>query len=117
MQALYALALMPVAETLADTNSYGFREGRSCADALEHAHIVLCRKCSAPWVLEGDIRACFDEISHASLLQHVPMDKQNLRKRLKAGYWEKGQLFPTSKGTPQGGISLAHPGQFGARWD
>ncbi len=104
MQALYALALMPVAETLADTNSYGFREGRSCADALEHAHIVLSRKCSAPWVLEGDIRACFDEISHAWLLQHVPMDKQILGKWLKAGYWEKGQLFPTSKGTPQGGI-------------
>jgi RNA-directed DNA polymerase len=95
---------MPVAETLADSNSYGFREGRSCADALEHAHIVLSRKCSAPWVLEGDIRACFDEISHAWLLQHVPMDKQILRQWLKAGYWEKGQLFPTSKGTPQGGI-------------
>jgi len=105
MQALYALALAPVAETLADPNSYGFREGRCCADALTHAHIVLSRQHSPQWVLEGDIRACFDEISHAWLLQHVPMDKQILRKWLKAGYWEKAKLFPTSSGTPQGGIA------------
>jgi RNA-directed DNA polymerase len=104
MQALYALALIPVAETLADPNSYGFREGRSCADALEHVHLVLCKKRSPQWVLEGDIRACFDEISHEWLLQNVPMDRQILRQWLKAGYWEKGQLFPTSQGTPQGGI-------------
>jgi RNA-directed DNA polymerase len=104
MQALYALALAPVAETLADRYSYGFREGRRCADALEQVFTVLSRRTSAPWILEGDIRACFDEISHAWLLQHVPMDKQMLRLWLKAGYWEKGQLFPTQAGTPQGGI-------------
>jgi len=104
MQALHALALAPVAETLADTHSYGFREGRSCADALEHVHLVLCRQCSPQWVLEGDIKACFDEISHAWLLQHVLMDRQILRKWLQAGYWEKGQLFPTPQGTPQGGL-------------
>jgi RNA-directed DNA polymerase len=104
MHALHAQGLAPIAETLADPNSYGFREGRRCADALGHVHSVLARKCSAPWVLEGDIRACFDEISHEWLLQHVPMDRQILHQWLKAGYWEKGQLFPTSKGTPQGGI-------------
>jgi len=104
MQALHALALIPVAETGADPYSYGFREGRSCADALEHLHLVLSKKHSAPWVLEGDIRSCFDEISHEWLLQHVLMDRQILHKWLKAGYWEKDQLFPTRKGTPQGGI-------------
>src|SRR5882672_516078 len=104
MQALYALALAPIAETLADRYSYGFREGRRCADALEQCFTVLSRKVSAPWVLEGDIRACFDEISHDWLLQHVRMDKQILRAWLKAGYWEKSQLFPTEAGTPQGGI-------------
>jgi len=104
MQALYALALAPAAETLADSNSYGFREGRSCADALEHAHSVLCKRHSPQWVLEGDIKACFDQISHDWLLQHVPMDRQILRKWLKAGYWEKAQLFPTRQGTPQGGV-------------
>jgi len=103
MQALSALALAPVAETWADPHSYGFREGRSCADALEHAHIVLSRKHSPQWVLEGDIKACFDQISHQWLLQHVLIDRQILRKWLNAGYWEKGQLFPTPKGTPQGG--------------
>ena len=104
MQALHALALAPVAETWADPHSYGFREGRCCADALEHAHLVLSRKHSPQWVLEGDIKTCFDEISHEWLLQHVLMDRQILRKWLKAGYWEKAQLFPTRQGTPQGGI-------------
>ena len=104
MQALYALALAPIAETLADRYSYGFREGRRCADALEQCFTVLSQKNCAPWVLEGDIRACFDEIDHPWLLQNVPMDRQLLRAWLKAGYWEKEQLFPTSKGTPQGGL-------------
>ncbi len=104
MQSLHALALAPVAETLGDPNSYGFREGRSCADALRHVHNVLSRQVSPQWVLEGDIKACFDEIGHAWLLQHVLMDRQILRQWLQAGYWEKGHLFPTRKGTPQGGI-------------
>lgn len=104
MQALYALALAPVAETLADRNSYGFREGRRCADALEQCFICLAKQTSAPWVLEGDIKACFDEIDHQWLMQHVPMDKQMLRAWLKAGYWENNQLFPTEAGTPQGGL-------------
>ncbi len=104
MQALYALALAPIAETLADRYSYGFREGRRCADALEMCFTILSQKNSAQWILEGDIRACFDEISHEWLLQNVPMDKQLLRTWLKAGYWEKEQLFPTHAGTPQGGL-------------
>ncbi len=104
MQALHALALAPIAETLADRNSYGFREGRCCADALEQCFKLLARKTSALWVLEGDIRACFDEISHEWLLAHVPLDKRLLRAWLQAGYWEKGQLFPTPAGTPQGGL-------------
>ena len=66
MQALYALAL-PVAETWADPYSYGFRQGRRCADALEHAHRVLCRKTSATEVLEGDIRACLGPYSYYTL--------------------------------------------------
>src|SRR6266700_5245027 len=104
MQALYALALAPIAETLADRYSYGFREGRRGADALERCFNILSRRVCAQWILEGDIRACFDEISHQWLLQHVPMDKLMLRAWLKAGYWEKEQLFPTNAGTPQGGL-------------
>jgi RNA-directed DNA polymerase len=103
-QALYALALAPIAETLADKNSYGFREGRRCADALEQCFTCLAQRACAQWVLEGDIKACFDEINHDWLLQHVPMDKQLLKAWLKAGYWENDQLFPTQAGTPQGGL-------------
>jgi RNA-directed DNA polymerase len=104
MQALYLLALDPIAECRADLNSYGFRKERSCADAIEHCFGVLGRKVSAEWVLEGDIRACFDKISHDWLLAHVPMDKAILRKWLKAGYMEKNVFFDTNDGTPQGGI-------------
>ncbi len=104
MQALYLLALDPVAETIADPNSYGFRRGRSTADAIEACFIALCRNDRAQWILEGDIRSCFDRISHEWLLAHIPVEKSILAKWLKAGYMEKRRLFPTEEGTPQGGI-------------
>ncbi len=63
MQALYLLALDPVAETLADPNSYGFRPGRSTADAIEACFIALGKQKSAQWILEGDIKGCFDHAS------------------------------------------------------
>ncbi len=104
MQALYLLALDPLAATLADPNSYGFRTSRAPADAIEQCFIVLAKKASPQWLLEGDIRACFDEISHDWLLTHIPMDKGMLRKWLKAGDMERNVLHPTEAGTPQGGI-------------
>jgi RNA-directed DNA polymerase len=104
MQALYLLALEPIAETNADPNSYGFRSKRSTADALQQCFNTLCRGCSPQWVLEGDIRGCFDHISHEWMLNHVPTDKVVLQKWLKAGYIENRTMFPTEAGTPQGGI-------------
>jgi RNA-directed DNA polymerase len=104
MQALYLLALDPIAETKADPNSYGFRKERSPADAMEQCFAVLSKARSPQWVLEGDIKACFDTISHGWLLAHIPMDKHILRKWLKAGFIEKQVLHPTEEGTPQGGI-------------
>ena len=104
MQALYLLALDPVAETTADPNSYGFRTARSAADAIEACFIALCRNNRAEWILEGDIRSCFDEISHAWLLAHIPVDKTMLRKWLKAGYLDQQRFHATEAGTPQGGI-------------
>jgi len=59
---------------------------------------------SPQWILEGDIKACFDEISHEWLLKHIPMDTFMLQKRLNAGYFEGGNLYPTKAGTPQPGI-------------
>ncbi len=63
MQALYLLALDPVAETLADPHSYGFRPGRSPADAIEQCFKVLGKQASPQWILEGDIKGCFDHAS------------------------------------------------------
>jgi RNA-directed DNA polymerase len=103
-QALYKLGLAPVAETTADRNSYGFREGRSCADAVACGFNALSKPNSAPWVLEGDIKGCFDNISREWMLKNIPMDKVVLDKWLRAGYVENGIHYPTRKGVPQGGI-------------
>ena len=103
MQALYLLALDPIAETTADPNSYGFRLGRSTADAIGQCYLILPKPHAPAWLLEGDIPACFARISHAWLLTHVPKDKAMLHKWLKAGYMERHVLHPTDSGTPQGG--------------
>lgn len=104
MQALYALALDPVSETAADTKSFGFRKGRGTQDACEYIFTALSRKTSPQWILEGDIKGCFDHISHDWLLEHIPMDKSVLKQFLKAGFIFRDELFPTEEGTPQGGI-------------
>jgi len=103
-QALYKLALAPVAETTADGNSYGFRESRSCADAIQAAFNALSKPNSAKWVFEADITGCYDNISKEWVLNNIPMDKVVLRKWLEAGYVENGITYPTRKGVPQGGI-------------
>ncbi|WP_297527341.1 group II intron reverse transcriptase/maturase [Thiohalobacter sp.] len=104
MQALYLLALDPVAESTADPNSYGFRRGRSTVDAIVQCQNALGRRHSPQWVLDADIKGCFDNISHSWLERHIPIDRVVLRRWLKAGYMEQGRLFPTEGGTPQGGI-------------
>jgi RNA-directed DNA polymerase len=105
MQALYLLALDPVSETKADRNSYGFRKARSAHDALEQCFKSLGKPSKSPqWILDADIKGCFDNIDHDWMLKHIPTDKQILRKWLKAGYVERASLFPTEEGTPQGGI-------------
>lgn len=105
MQALYLLALDPVAETTADPNSYGFRSGRSTADAIGQCFNALAHKFCAQWMLKCDIRSCFDSISHRWLLAHTPMEKAILRQWLKAGFIDKHVLYPTEEGVPQGGIA------------
>ena len=104
MQALYLLALNPVAETTGDDCSYGFRPERSAADAIERCFKILARRHSAEWILEGDIASCFDRISHDWLLEHVPVETAVLRKWLKAGFMDRSVLYPTEDGTPQGGV-------------
>jgi RNA-directed DNA polymerase len=104
MQALYALALQPVAETLADKRSFGFRLFRSAQDASQYAFNCLARRNSSKWVLEGDIRGCFDNISHEWLKNNVLIDRSILTQFLKAGFVYDQKLYPTDVGTPQGGV-------------
>jgi RNA-directed DNA polymerase len=104
MQALFLLALNPVAEVRADPNSYGFRPYRSTADALGQCFCVFAKKCSPRVVFDADIKSCFDCISPSWLVANVPMDKAILRKWLAAGFMENTVLYPTEEGTPQGGI-------------
>jgi RNA-directed DNA polymerase len=104
MQALFLLGLDPIAETTADYNSYGFRPFRSCADAIARCFSILAKKDGPTWILEGDIKGCFDNISHDWMLQNIPIDKKILDKWLKAGYVKKQHLFPTKEGTPQGSV-------------
>lgn len=104
MQSLYALALEPIAETISDMRSFGFRKHRSTKDAREQIFLCLSKKNSAQWILEGDIKGCFDNINHQWLLTNIPIEKTILIQFLKAGFIYKRHLNPTKAGTPQGGI-------------
>lgn len=104
MQCLYAFALDPVAESLADENSYGFRLNRGAKDAEEQIYTCMNAYNKAHWVLDADIKGFFDNISHEWLLENIPMDKEILKQFLKSGVVIKGKLYKTDKGTPQGGV-------------
>jgi RNA-directed DNA polymerase len=102
MQMLYKFALEPIAETIADKNSYGFRKERCPQDAIEQCFKILSKGNAARWILEADIKSCFDNINHDWILNNTPMDKYILGKWLKCGYIETKKLFPTEEGAPQG---------------
>jgi RNA-directed DNA polymerase len=104
IQALFLLAYEPIAEVTADHHSSGFRPKRSAADAIERCFNVLAQRTSAQWILEGDIKGCFDNISHAWLHQHLKLEQKVLKQWLTAGFMDKGCLSPKTVGTPQGGI-------------
>ena len=103
-QALHMLALQAIAETLGDTNSYGFRNKRRCADAIDQIFKILRLKSSSQWILEADIKGFFDNIDFDWLLENIPMNKKVLSAWLNSGFIEGGKLFPTTQGVPQGGI-------------
>jgi len=108
MQALHLLALLPIAETTADPNSYGFRPYRAARDAVGQCFLVLkTGRRTAEWVLDADISGCFDEISKDWLVANIPMDKAILQKWLNSGYMQDGKWFETRAGTPQGGKCAA----------
>ena len=99
------LALEPEWEAKFEPNSYGFRPGRSCHDAIEAIFTAI--HSIAKYVLDADISKCFDRIDHEKLLEKLktfPTLRRQIRSWLKAGVMDGKQLFPTSEGTPQGGV-------------
>lgn len=104
-QALVKLALEPQWEALFEPNSYGFRPGRSCQDAIEAIFTDISRQ--PKYVLDADIAKCFDHINHAALLRQLqtfPHLRRTIKAWLQAGVWDGTELFPTTAGTPQGGV-------------
>ncbi|MDJ0747522.1 MAG: group II intron reverse transcriptase/maturase [Xenococcaceae cyanobacterium MO_167.B27] len=105
LQALAKLALEPEWEAKFEENSYGFRPGRSCHDAIQA--IYLCIHTKSKYVLDADIAKCFDCINHGKLLEKLntfPTLRRQIRAWLKAGVMDGKKLFPTTEGTPQGGV-------------
>ena len=89
---------------IASSSDYLQDMGRSTQDAIGGCFNALSRRWSAEWILEGDIRGCFDHLDHDWLVDRLPTDKGRLRAWLKAGFLERDVFHPTAEGTPQGGI-------------
>ncbi len=103
-QSLVKHALEPEWEARFEPNSYGFRPGRSCHDAINAICIAISKQ--AKWCYDADIAKCFDRIAHEPLLDKVqtsPILRRQIRAWLAAGVMDHGELFPTDAGTPQGG--------------
>ncbi|MFN6488088.1 MULTISPECIES: reverse transcriptase N-terminal domain-containing protein [unclassified Nostoc] len=106
LQALCRIALEPEWEARFEPNSYGFRPGRSCHDAIEAIFNSIRYK--AKYVLDADISKCFDCINHEALLRKIntyPTMRHQIKSWLRAGVLDQEEIFPTNEGTPQGGVS------------
>ena len=105
LQGVVKMALEPEWEAVYEANSYGFRPGRGCHDAV--AAIFNSIRYKPKWVLDADIAKCFDKIDHKALLEKLnntsPI-RELVRMWLKAGVMDQGTFQPTSAGTPQGGV-------------
>lgn len=98
-------ALEPEWEAIFEHGSYGFRPARNCQDAMSRLWRIISSK-KRTWVLDADIKGCFNNIAHAPLLDKLSgfPAKSLIAKWLKAGYFEKDKFYDTLLGTPQGGI-------------
>ena len=104
-QALAKMALEPEWEAKFEPNSFGFRPGRSCHDAV--GAIFNHLRGASKYVLDADISKCFDRINHKALLEKLgtfPSLRRAIKSWLKAGTMDGGKLFPVNEGTPQGGV-------------
>lgn len=106
LQATIKNALEPEWEALFEPSSYGFRKGRSAHDAIRYIHSVCNSRSTKTWIVDADIKGCFDNISHEFLnsqLKSFPA-RQLINRWLKAGYVEKNVFHDSPMGTPQGGV-------------
>lgn len=105
-QAIVKNALEPCWEAQFESNSYGFRPGRSIHDAIEHCWRFLKGNSRRPWILDADIKGAFDNISHSHILEAINQipGRELIKTWLKAGYVEEEIFHATESGTPQGGI-------------
>jgi RNA-directed DNA polymerase len=104
-QALVKLALEPEWEATCEANSYGFRPGRSCQDAIAAIDIFIHQK--ATYALDADLKGCFDNSSHEALVRTLntyPALRRVIKGWLKAGAVDNGVFEETTSGTPQGGV-------------
>lgn len=106
IQAIVRNALEPEWEATFEPSSYGFRKGRSAHDAIVYLHNVCNSKSSKHWILDADIKGCFDNISHTFLMNQISNfpAKELILKWLKAGYVDNRVFHVSPLGTPQGGV-------------
>ena len=105
LQAIVKIVLEPEWEAKFEPNSYGFRPGRSCHDAIEAIYSAIHLK--PKFVLDADIAKCFDKIDHDKLLQKIntfPTLRKQIKAWLKAGAIDENNYEDTDYGTPQGGV-------------
>ena len=105
LQGVLKNALEPEWEARFEPNSYGFRPGRSCQDAVWQIKNSILNK--PKFVLDADIAKCFDRINHTALLQKLGYTgkiRQQIKAWLKSGVIDQRAFSPTSEGTPQGGV-------------
>jgi RNA-directed DNA polymerase len=113
LQAVIKTALEPEWEAVFEPNSYGFRPGRSCHDAIWQIKKAIQSK--AKFALDADIAKCFDRIDHLALLQKLKISgkvRQQIKAWLKSGVIDQGAFTVTSEGTPQGGVSALRSAQW-----
>lgn len=110
IQEIIRISIEPICEYHFQNCSHGFRPKRSCHDAIQDLYFKLSRKTSCRWVVEGDIKGCFDNIKHDHIILtlnkwDIPSQiTNNINKMLKAGIMENLELTPSTDGTPQGGV-------------
>lgn len=109
-QDIIRMSIEPIAEYHFNDNSYGFRPKKSCHDAIEHLFIKLAKRSNPQWIIEGDIKGCFDNISHEHITKtilkwDIPKSIVNIvEEMLKAKIFYSNRLIEVETGTAQGGV-------------